>query len=147
MISFRKFRVLGLAAVATVIATAALQAPAQAAFPTKSYKVPYGNTYTQGVLTFSNRNVTAVGTLRVTAGNCRATSLISYARNGSVLGRTGVTSNYCVNVGAGTRESDDVKTVAADVAGGAYKVDVCLNGKTWSGSTWSVLDCITYYRP
>ncbi|MGC3861229.1 hypothetical protein ACPSM1_13690 [Micromonospora chersina] len=126
---------------------AGLAAPAQAAYPTSSYYVGPGNTYTYGTLTWYNRSVGYDGTNLAQEGQCRQTRFRTFTSGGSQLGST--TAGFvCTAVGNGKRANSYGGGVAADVAGGAAYVEVCLMGSSFpSSEPMTVLTCTNYYRP
>ncbi|MET7622598.1 hypothetical protein [Streptomyces sp. NPDC005408] len=104
-------------------------------YPTSSFYVPYGQTYTKGTLTWYNQSVNVSGgNNSVSSTSCRATWARTFA-GGNQLDSNG--GGYVCN---GNRTFSF--TVQADVAGGAGAVQVCLENGSWGD-----LECKIYQRP
>jgi hypothetical protein len=123
-------------------------APAHAAsYPTVPFDIPYGQSYARGTLTFYNRNVGIVGTVRITEGNCRGVSGFAFDSRGLPMGRAEYITYYCVASGAPSETHSFSGAIPADQPGGATSVDVCLVGR-WLGQTNdTLLTCHNYPRP
>ncbi|MET8682230.1 hypothetical protein ABZW18_32845 [Streptomyces sp. NPDC004647] len=106
-----------------------------AAYPTSSFNVSYGQTYTKGTLTWYNQSVNVSGgNNSVSSSACRATWARTFA-GGEQLGGDG--GGHVCN---GNKTFSF--TVQAQVAGGASAVEVCLEDGSWND-----LACKIYYRP
>ncbi|MEU4078022.1 hypothetical protein DEJ45_04955 [Streptomyces venezuelae] len=97
-------------------------ATAQAsAYPTSSFDVTVGNTYTRGTITWYNRSVTVTGEHKSVDGfSCRGTSVFTLNSAGVELSR-GYSANVC------GMSANFTVPVEADVAGGAAVVRICLD--------------------
>ncbi|MFI8529511.1 hypothetical protein ACIGMX_04500 [Streptomyces aquilus] len=139
------------AALGTVVLTAGtlLGVPAAgaqtSAYPTTAYaRVPVGNTWTQGTITWYNRSVAVVGTHKsVSAAGpayCRRTWAYTYDSAGAKLGSAG---SYASDTACGTTKDFSSFDVLADVPGGAASVRVCLD----DGNLQDLLCSPPYRRP
>lgn len=127
------------AALGSVVLTAGtlLGAPAAvaqpAAYPTTPVDVTYGASYIRGTLTWYNRSVGFVGTLR--AVGCRRAWFGAYDASGNQLGAKSTSTKcdvtYPINTG-----------IPADVPGGAAYVIVCMDD-----ANAQPLKCVKYNRP
>jgi hypothetical protein len=111
----------GLVGLATLVVTAP---PALAAsYPTKHFRVEYGNTYSDGYVTFYNRSVGVTGeqkSVSTTPSGCRYTHAEAFNSSGGKIGE-GDSQVTC-----GRSEKFTIKPFPADVAGGAAYVRVWL---------------------
>jgi hypothetical protein len=108
-----------MAALVCAALTVGVVSPSVASAAT-GFKIPYGQTYTIGTATFSNRNVLIAGEQKaVSSSGCRYTYAEAYDASGHILGknRSKITCNGSENYSFG---------VPADVAGGAAFVEVWL---------------------
>jgi hypothetical protein len=117
----RRLVAAGVGLVAT-LGTIGVAAPAQAATTAaKPFELTYGASYYTGTVTFSNRTVTATGTLHSVAGSgCRWVSLTPYA---------GTTRGTEVILGEGRcngQSGPETVHATMDVPGGPTKVVVGL---------------------
>ncbi|MDR3081112.1 MAG: hypothetical protein LBV60_09325 [Streptomyces sp.] len=124
---------------ASLLAVAPVTAVSAATYPTSSYAVPYGQTYTKGKLTWYNRSVVLTGEQKsVSSSSCRLTYIAAYRADGGpnytrLSERT--TKPVC-----GASRAISV-TVPADVVGGADYVYICLDTPS------AHLNCLTFDRP
>jgi hypothetical protein len=116
-----------LLAVAGVVALTALVVAAPtalaASYPTKHFRVEYGNTYSDGYVTFYNRSVGVTGeqkSVSTTTTGCRYTHAEAFNSQGGKIGE-GDSQVTC-----GKSEKFTIKPFPADVAGGAAYVEVTL---------------------
>ena len=103
-----------------VVASMAVMTPSAAAATTEPFRLEYGNTYTDGTVTFYNRNVGVVGEQKAqSTSGCRYTEVESYSASGTHLGtnRSQITCSGSANYNF---------TVPANVVGGAAFVHVFL---------------------
>ncbi|MFJ9342007.1 hypothetical protein ACIRP0_22300 [Streptomyces sp. NPDC101733] len=105
-------------------------------YPTNTFDVTLGNTYTRGTLTWYNRRVAVVGEQKsVSSENCRQTTAFSLDSKNKQLG-------YAVTPEIACGESQRVDfSVGASVPGGAAVVRICLDDGT------KALRCERYGRP
>ncbi|MHA6621268.1 hypothetical protein [Pseudonocardia sp. DLS-67] len=109
---------IGLAAVLAMVFVAATPAEA-ATYPRSTFRVPYGNTYTTGTVTFYNRTVVVEGEQKaVSSSGCRKTTGITMAGD-EQLGQ----SEWAWTCSGSVKYSF---TVPANRAGGATQVWVTL---------------------
>lgn len=130
-------------AVAAVAITASLTGAAHAAsYPTSTYNITYGNTYTKGTVTWYNRSVSFSGSDKsVSLQACRATWGGTYESNGTQLGGSSGDDGGTCNT-----SNSYYFTVSANVAGGASYVVIDLT--TWNGGgKGTVLASERLYRP
>jgi hypothetical protein len=107
-------------ALASILATAPAAQAAAVAYPSKSFRIEYGNTYTAGTVTFYNRAVRIAGEQKsVSSSGCRWT--IAEAFRGSV-GGLGASQSQST-CGRSEKYSFDIST---NVEGGAEWVEVGL---------------------
>ena len=131
-------------AIATLVVGAAV--PAQAAYPTSSYHVVYGQSYSKGTLTWYARGVNYDGEAKAVAGTCRTTRLETLYADGSLI--TKYSNPGGCTVGPDSMSFDVKDTAPADVPGGAAWVRLCLMGKAFpSSDPWSTLSCANYQHP
>lgn len=104
----------------SALTESAADAARAAAYPTNSFDVTYGATYTRGTLIWQNRSVGVSGNQRaVSTSGCRKTFVYTYDASVHELG---VRSSSAVCDGV----APIAFSVPADVAGGAAFVSVCL---------------------
>ncbi len=116
----------------TVLSAPAATAQASA-YPTKTFDVTVGNTFTRGTITWYARSVTVTGVHKsVDAGNCRGTSVFTLNSDNAELGR-----GFSDDIACGTSR-DFSLSVEADVPGGAAVVRICLDDG-------GAADNVTYY--
>ncbi|MGX1885797.1 hypothetical protein [Streptomyces sp. NPDC055287] len=117
-------------------------ATAQAsAYPTSTFDVTLGNTYTRGTITWYARSVTVTGEHKSVDGfSCRGTSVFTLNNANVELDR-----NYSANV-CGTSAKFTVP-VEADVPGGAAVVRICLDDGSFDAGNITYLLCKRYGRP
>ena len=111
----------GLVGLATLVVTA--PPTLAASYPTKQFRVEYGNTYSDGYLTFYNRSVGVTGeqkSVSTTPSGCRYTHAEAFNSSGGKIGE-GDSQVTC-----GRSEKFTIKPFPADVAGGAAYVRVWL---------------------
>ncbi|WP_436533579.1 hypothetical protein [Actinoplanes sp. HUAS TT8] len=115
---------------AAIAATAlvGIGSPAEAAYPTTTFTVTYGNTFSTGNITWFNQSVRLVGSTTITAGNWRGTQAGTYYynSNGSDVFLDGAGDPAYHNTGTSTISRPFDFTVQADVTGGAAYVKVTL---------------------
>jgi hypothetical protein len=116
-----------LLAVTGVVALTALVVAAPtalaASYPTKHFRVEYGNTYSDGYVTFYNRSVGVTGEQKSVASDtvgCRYTHAEAFDSRNVRIGE-GDSPPTC-----GRSEKFTIKPFSADVAGGAAYVRVWL---------------------
>lgn len=112
-------RFLAMAALVCAALTVGVVSPSVASAAT-GFNIPYGQTYTKGTVTFSNRNVLVSGEQKaVSSSGCRYTYAETYDASGHRLGsnRSKITCGMSESFSFG---------VPADVAGGAAFVEVWL---------------------
>ncbi|MBW5425770.1 hypothetical protein GKQ77_30120 [Streptomyces sp. BG9H] len=136
------------AAVGAVALTAGalLGAPAAGAqatdYPTNSFRVEVGNTWTDGKLTWYNRSVLVEGTHKSvsSAGKayCRLTWGRTYDASRALVGTRGSDPG---DMACGTTRSFSF-VVPADIVGGAQLVRICLDDGNYND-----LLCAPYRRP
>lgn len=88
-------RFLAVAALVCAAVTVGVVSPSVASAAT-GFKIPYGQTYTIGTATFSNRNVLIAGEQKaVSSSGCRYTYAEAYDASGNLLGsnRSQITCN------------------------------------------------------
>jgi hypothetical protein len=120
--------------------------PAQAAYPTSSFSVPYGNAGTSGTLTWYNRSIGISGSVKSTLGNCRQAMVYAYLTDGTFLGQTTYDHWICVySGGSGSVSFSD--TINTDVRGAANYVYVCIRGGSTTDDLWSDLSCKKINHP
>lgn len=130
-------------ALGATAALAGVAGPAQAAYPTTSVSLAYGNSTFSGTASWQNRSVRVEGTLRVTAGNCRkvsaTTATVTSSGSGTYLGQ--MSSSWACNDASVTRSYTVGFTVPADVPGGANLLNVYMHDKEYDLTSQS------YYKP
>jgi len=124
------------AAPSALAVEAATAARTAAAYPTSSFDVTYGATYTRGTLLWAYRSVGVDGTQRaISTSGCRRTYVYTYDAGVNQLGVRS-SSTLCDGV------APISFTVPADVPGGAAFVSVCL-----ADGNGAALECVGYARP
>ena len=129
----------------TAVATVVTASPAQAAYPTSSFSVSYGNSSTAGTITWYQRSNLVQGNMRITADNCRGTSArpvragsgLDYDSTDDECNAGNVTMNWAFSLHQDYQSAD----------GAATSVEICLFGR--GINQWGVeqLACKTYKRP
>jgi hypothetical protein len=117
-------RILAMTVLACAAVTFVVVGPAAAGATTAAnpghFSIPYGQTYTTGTVTFSNRNVLVAGEQKaVSSSGCRYTYAEAYDASGNILGsnRSQITCGGSETYSFG---------VPANVVGGASFVEVWL---------------------
>jgi len=111
----------GLVALTTLVVAA--PAALAASYPSKHFRVEYGNTYSDGYVTFYNRSVGVTGeqkSVSDTPSGCRYTHAEAFNSSGAMIGE-GNSQITC-----GRSEKFTIKPFRADVPGGAAYVEVTL---------------------
>jgi hypothetical protein len=123
------------------------QTPALAAERYAPFLVQVGNSFVEGTAYFYNRNVTFQGTVRTTPANCRAIAASTRAANSSQLDYSALDYGKICATTTSVSQNFAKFTLAADVAGGAAFVRVCLTGGPLLQipTHYDVLDCGDFY--
>ncbi|GGN74200.1 hypothetical protein GCM10010112_44090 [Actinoplanes lobatus] len=111
--------------IAATATLAGVASPAQAAYPTTTFTLKYGNSYASGNIAWQNRSVRLTGNIAVTAGNCRWIEAGTYYLDskGEHYIDGDARGPYC-NSGSSTMIDQFDFTVPADISGGAEMVKV-----------------------
>ncbi len=121
---------------------------AHAAYPTNSFSVSYGQTYTKGSVTWYNRSLNVSGSDKAQPGECRSTQAFSYAGDGTLLDSSSGDDGWvCVAPGGSATSNGYSFTISANVPGGASYVVVELLGSSYSAPYEQYLTQTTVYHP
>jgi hypothetical protein len=120
--------------------------PAQAAANGITYfQVPYGNTVTQGTVTWYNQSFYVEGDNKTTAGNCRDTQVTAYLNDGRQVGQTPDEGHVCDREASHWNHFGE--TVNTNIPGVANYLIVCLKGNPMGSGSAVNLACKRYNRP
>nr|WP_221374807.1 hypothetical protein [Actinoplanes polyasparticus] len=107
-------------------------APAHAATRYGSFDLPYGQSFLTGTIAFYDRSVHIKGTLRTTAGNCRALYASTRTADGRILFHTA--DNYAATCATTASRSQPFEfDLSADIRGGAAFVRMTFLGRANDG--------------
>lgn len=130
-------RVAGRSALAAGLVVVALSTSVVGAkastYPVVSFDIKYGQTFTEGTITFYNRSVIIDVTVRAVGDECRWTNFYVYDVNGHLQAQQTNSDDYvCSPPGGGAVDQHYVIDMGSDVPGGAGKVVVGFYGTAYT---------------